>query len=148
MDVLVLKAGAFGGLLTGSPEDLGGDGITRRMRSIAGKQPVGGLAPQSTPVDAQCIEQFGTEHDIAVLASLAAPDMNDRPLAVDVADLQMRHFCATCARGIKGHQQNAMKGRLGCVNQTRDFVLAEYLGQVQNLLRIRRLCNAQPLFKT
>ena len=53
MDALVLKTGAFGGLLTGSPENLGGDRMTRRMPSVAGKQPVGGLAPQSAPVDAQ-----------------------------------------------------------------------------------------------
>jgi len=29
-----------------------------------------------------------------------------------------------------------MKGKLGRVNQARDLLLAEYLGQVQNLLRI------------
>jgi len=52
MDVLVLKAGAFGGLLTGVPENLGGDRVTRRMPSIAGEQPVGGLALQPAPVDA------------------------------------------------------------------------------------------------
>ena len=142
MDVLVFKAGAFGGLLASVPENLGGDRMTRRMPSVAGEQPVSGLALQPAPVDAQGIEQLGAEHDIAVLASLASPDMNDHPLAVDIADLQVRHFCATCARGIEGHQQNAMKGKLCRVDQTRDFFLAEYLGQVQNLLRIRRLGNA------
>ena len=95
MDVLVLKTGAFGGLLTGMPDDLGGDRMTRRVPSVAGKQPVGGLAPQSAPVDAQFLEQLRAEHDIAVLASLAAPDMDDHPLAVDIADLQVRHFRAT-----------------------------------------------------
>src|SRR5580692_2681854 len=142
MNVLVFKAGAFGGLLASVPENLGRDRMTRCMPSIAGEQPVGGLALQPAPVDAKGIEQFGAEHDIAVLASLASPDMDDHPLAVDIADLQVRHFCATCARGIQRHQQDAMKGKLGCVNQTRDFVLAEYLGQVQDLLRIRRLGNA------
>ena len=142
MDVLVLKTGAFGGLLTGVPENLGGDRMTRRMPSVAGKQPVGGLALQPAPVDAQCIEQLRAEHDIAVLASLASPDMNDHPLAVDIADLQVRHFCATCARGIQRHQQDAMKGKLCRVDQTRDFFLAQHLRQVQNLLRIRRLGNA------
>src|SRR6266853_3935752 len=57
MNALALKAGAFGGLLTGAPENLGGDRMTRGMPSIAGKQPVGGLAPKPAPVDAQCIEQ-------------------------------------------------------------------------------------------
>ena len=50
MDALVLKTGAFGGLLTGVPENPGGDRMTRRTPSVAGKQPVGGLAPKSAPV--------------------------------------------------------------------------------------------------
>jgi len=52
MDALVLKTGTFGGLLTGVPEDLGGDRMTRRMPSVAGEQPIGGLAFQPAPVDA------------------------------------------------------------------------------------------------
>ncbi len=68
--------------------------------------------------------------------------MNDHPLAVDIADLQARHFCATRARGIERHQQDAMKWKLCRVDQACDFFLAEYLGQVQNLLRIRRFGNA------
>ena len=52
MDVLVFKTGAFGGLLTGVPENLGGNRATRCMPSIAGEQPVGGLAPKPAPVDA------------------------------------------------------------------------------------------------
>ena len=127
MDMLVLKTGAFGGLLTGSPEDLGGDRMTRCMPAVAGKQPVGRLAPESAPVDAQRIEQLRAEHDIAVLASLAAPNMNDHALAVDIADLQVRHFCAACAGGIERHQQDAMKGELCRVDQTCDFFLAEHL---------------------
>src|SRR5260370_39849385 len=127
MDTLVLKTGTFGGLLTGVPENLGGDRMTRRMPSVAGEQPIGGLAFQPAPVDAQCLEQLGTEHDITVLASLASPDMNDHALAVDVADLQVRHFCATCARGIERHQQDAMEGKLCRVDQTRDFFRTEHL---------------------
>src|SRR5208282_699161 len=52
MDVLVFKAGACGGLLTGVPENLGGDRMTRGMPSVAGEQPIGRLAFQSAPVDA------------------------------------------------------------------------------------------------
>jgi hypothetical protein len=70
MNVLVFKAGAFGGLLASVPENLGRDRMTRCMPSIAGEQPVGGLALQPAPVDAKGIEQFGAEHDIAVLAPL------------------------------------------------------------------------------
>src|ERR1700682_4524087 len=139
MDAPVLKAGAFGGLLTGVPENLGGDRMTRRMPSVAGEQPIGGLVFQPAPVDTQGIEQLRTEHDIAILAPLAAPNMNDHALAVDIADLEVRHFCATCSRGIQGHQQDAMKGKLCRVDQTCYFFLAQHLRQVQNLLRIRCL---------
>src|SRR5215467_16317623 len=58
MDVFVLKAGTFGSLLTGNPENFGGDRMTRCVPSVAGKQPVGGLALQPAPVDAQGIEQL------------------------------------------------------------------------------------------
>jgi hypothetical protein len=57
------------------------------MPSVAGKQPVHRFAPKPAPVDAQRIEQLRAEHDIAILASLASPDMDDHPLAVDIADL-------------------------------------------------------------
>src|SRR5271165_7550405 len=112
MDMLVRQAGALSGILTGSPEDLGGDGITCGMPSVAGKQPVDRLASQPAPIAAQCLKELGAEHDIAVLATLASPDVNDHALAVDIADLQMRCFCATCARGIQRHQQDAMKRKL------------------------------------
>ena len=127
MDVFVFKTGGFGGQLTGAPQNFGGDRMTRRMPSVAGKQPVGGLAQKPTPVAAQRIEQLRPEHDIAVLASLASPDMNDHPWAVDIADFQARYFCATCARGIPCHQQDAMKGKLGRVDQPRHFLLAQHL---------------------
>lgn len=102
---------------------------------------VGGLALQPAPVDAQSIEQLGAEHDIAVFTSLASPDMNDHAPAVDIADLQVRHFGATCARGIERHQQYAMKGELCPVDQTRHLFLAQHLRQMQNLLWVRCLGN-------
>ena len=68
--------------------------------------------------------------------------MNDHPLTVDIADLQMRHFGATCACAIERHQQDAVKGELRRVDQTGDLFLAEYLRKVKNLLRIGRLGHA------
>src|SRR5208282_4671381 len=93
-------------------------------------------------VDTQLIKQLRAEHDIAVLASLAFPDMDDHPLAVDVADLQTGRFRAPRACGIKRHQQNAVERERCRVNQTRDLLRAEYLGKVKHLLRIGRLCDA------
>jgi hypothetical protein len=51
----------------------------------------------AAPVDAQCIEQLRSEHDIAVLAALTSSDMYDHPLAVDIAYLLIFR-CATSAR--------------------------------------------------
>src|SRR3982074_675688 len=80
MDVLVFKAGAFGGLLTGIQQDLGSDRITCGMPSVAGKQPVRWLVLEPAPIDAQGIEQLGAEHDLAVLASLASAAVEDHAL--------------------------------------------------------------------
>src|SRR5450631_242074 len=107
--------------------------------AVAGKEPLFRLAPESAPVGAQSFEQLGAEHDIAVLAALALPDMNHHPLAVDVADLQVGRFCAACAGGIKRHQKDAMKGGIRGVDQARNLLLAEYLGKMTNLLRVGRL---------
>src|ERR1700758_1491272 len=134
MNVPMREAGAFGGVLTGIPEDLGGDRMTRSVPAVAGKEPLLRLASEAAPVDAQRIEQLRAEHDIAVLGSLASPDMNHHPLAVDVSDLQVGRFRAACAGGIKRHQQDAVKGAFRGVDQTRNLLLAEYLRKVTNLL--------------
>ena len=112
------------------------------MPAVAGKQPLLRLAPETAPVGAQFFEQLRAEHDIAVLAALALADMNHHPLAVDVADLQVSRFCAACAGGIHRHQQDAMKGCIRRLNQSRDFFLTEHPGKVTHLLRIGRLGDA------
>ncbi len=53
--------------------------------------------------------------------------MNDHALAVDITDLQTGYFGTTCACGIERHQQDAMKGELGRIDQPRDLILTEYL---------------------
>src|ERR1035441_9012930 len=110
--------------------------------AVAGEEPLLRLAPESAPVGAQFFEQLRAEHDTAVLAALALPDMDHHPLAVDVADLQVGRFCAACAGGIKRHQKDAMKGGIRGVDQARNLLLAEYLGKVTHLLRIGRLRDA------
>jgi hypothetical protein len=52
--------------------------------------------------------------------------MDNHPLDVDVADLQVSRFSAACSRGIHRHQQDAMKGCIRRLNQLRDFFLTEY----------------------
>jgi len=110
MDAPMLKARTFSSDLAGSPEDLGGDGITCRVPAVAGKQPLLRLAPETSPVDAKFLQQLRAEHDIAVLAALALSDVNYHPLTIDVTDLQMGCFRTARTRGIHGHQQDAMKG--------------------------------------
>src|SRR5271169_4995803 len=142
MDAPLLKARTFSSDLAGGPEDLGGDGITCRVPAVAGKQPLLRLAPETPPVDAKFLQQLRAEHDIAVLAALALSDMDHHPLAVDVADLQVGRFCAACAGGIHSHQQDAMKGCIRRLNQSRDFFLTEDPWKVTHLLRVGRLSNA------
>ena len=130
MDVPVLKTGSFGGVPAGQPDNLGVDGMARGAPASTGKQPCRRLVLESAPVDAQRIEQLRAEHDVAVLAALAATDVDDHPLAVDVADLQMCHLRPAGTGGIQGHQQNAIDGCLCCIDQMSDFFPAEHLRQV------------------
>src|ERR1017187_9409853 len=115
--------------------------------AIAGEEPLLRLAPESAPVGTQFFEQLRAEHDVAIPAALALPDMDHHPLAVDVADLQVRRFCAACAGGIERHQKDAMKGGIRGVDQARNLLLAEYLWKVTHLLRIGRLGAAPAAFQ-
>ena len=87
--MLVRQAGALSGVLTGSPEDLGGDGITCGMPSVAGKQPLGRLASEPAPVSAQRCEKLRAEHNVSVQSALAFSDMDNHALTVNIADLTM-----------------------------------------------------------
>src|SRR5580658_701052 len=98
-------------------------------------EPLLGLASKTPPVDAQFLEQLRAEHDVAVLAALALVDMDNHPLAVDVADLQVGRFRAASAGGIHGHQQDAMEGGICRVDQARHLFLAQYSRKMANLLR-------------
>src|ERR1700692_3084823 len=112
------------------------------MPPVAGKQPHGRLVPESAPLTTQLFKQRRAQHHIPVLAALATPDVNDHPLAVDVAYLQASDFSPACSRGIQRHDQDALKGRLRGIDQTSDLLLTEDLRKMQDLLRIGRLGNA------
>ena len=63
-------------------------------------QPSAGFAPgeqqrprlAAAPIDAQQLEKLGREHHLARLLSFAAANLNDHPLAVDVAAFQPQNF--------------------------------------------------------
>src|SRR5437762_4707239 len=82
------NSGTAGGILAGVAWGLGIDGPSTGVPAITGKQPGAGFFPQAPPVCAEFVEQNGTEHYVAVLAKLAALDVNHHPSALNVADLQ------------------------------------------------------------
>src|SRR5271157_5739609 len=110
------------------------------MRTIAGEEPRLGL--QSAPVLAQGSQQDGAEHDVPILAALTTLDVDDHPLAIDVGDLQASRFSAACSGSVEGHQQNALEGSGGGVNEWGDLRLAQHRGQALHFLGIRRQLDA------
>jgi hypothetical protein len=60
--------------------------------------------------------------------------MDDHALAVDIADLESRHLSATRAGGVEGHHQDAVEGGRSGIDESGDFLLAEYGGQATHLL--------------
>src|ERR1700693_3956340 len=120
-----LDACSLGSLLASVPDHLGVDRGITGMPAVAGKQPGTGLALEAAPVRTQLLKQFGTEHHIAVFASLAAPDVNHHTLAIDVAHFQVCQFSAPYSGGVERHQQSAMVGSQSCVDESSDFFLAE-----------------------
>ncbi len=101
-----------------------------------------GLSLQAAPVLTQYFEQFWAEHDIAIFAALAALDVNHHALAVDVADFQVCQFSASYSGGVERHQQSALERSQSCVDELRDFFLAENRRQVKCSFRIGRLGDA------
>ncbi len=116
------------------------------MRTSAGEEPSLGL--QSAPVVAQSFQQDGTEHDVPILTALATLDVDDHPLAIDIANLQAGHFVAARSGSIESHQQDSIEGVAGRVNQPGDFFLAQYRGQVLHFLGIGRLRHAPGSFQS
>ena len=83
----LFKAGPAGGVLASVAWGLGIDGPIAAVPAIAGKQPAAGFSARASPVQAEFVEQDGAEHHVAVLATLAALDVNHHSSAIHVADL-------------------------------------------------------------
>ena len=99
----------LGRLLAGVPDHFVGHGLfDAAVPSPAGKQPRMGLVFEAAPVLAQFLQQFGAEHDVAVLAAFAAEDMDHHAFGVDVGDLEPGEFGAAEPGGIQGHQHGAV----------------------------------------
>src|SRR5258707_13561226 len=107
---LLLDPGTAGGNLAGVAWGLGIDGPSTGVPAITGKQPGAGFFPQAPPVGTEFVEQNGTEHYVAALATLAAWDVNHHPSAINVADLQASHPPVPNTGGIEGHGDSCVKG--------------------------------------
>src|SRR6266852_799850 len=139
---LLLDSGTAGGIMAGVAWGLGIDGPRTGVPAITGTQPGAGFFPQAPPVCTEFVEQNGTEHYVAVLATLAALDVNHHPPAIDVADLEARQFSIPHAGGVEGHEHGAIKGNRSGVDELRYFFLAENRGQAVRLLRIGSVSDA------
>src|SRR5271157_5113394 len=102
------------------------------MPTTTGEEP--GLGLQFAPVLAQGFQQDGAEHDVPILTALATLDVDDHPLTIDVANLQVCQFVAARSGSIEGHQQNAVEGSGSGVDEPSNFLLAQHRGQTPCLL--------------
>jgi len=96
------------------PDRLVGDRLLDSTMAVAAREqidgwPLGAGWPPGAPVRAQRIEQPGTEHDVTVLAPLAAVYVDDHALAIDVADLERGHLSAAAAGRIECHEHGALR---------------------------------------
>ena len=90
----------------------------------------------------KCFEQIGAEHHIAVLASLAALDVNHHALAVDIADLEMSQLRASKPRGVERHQDGSVNQRRRAFDEAVHLLGAQNDGQLRGLLRVGRFLGA------
>jgi hypothetical protein len=138
MDMPVLEACPASRAPAHVPDRLVGDRLLDSTMAIAAREQID-PRPLGAPVRAQRIQQPGTEHDVTVLAALAAVDMDEHALAIDIADLERGHLCTAAAGRVERHEHGALKGCPGRLDQTCDFFPAEHLRQVLDRSRIRRL---------
>jgi hypothetical protein len=113
------------GFFTGVPDGLIRDGaVGTPITWVAGKKVGARLLP--APVLAQRLQQSRAEWEITTAATLAAFHADHHALAVDVAHLEQRYFCAPHARAIERHKQSALHEVAGGVDKPGDFIQAEH----------------------
>ena len=88
---------------------------------------------RETPVAAQDAEQLLGQHDVALLAALAAFDPDDHAVAVDVGRLQADYLRHPQACGIgRGQRDPSLEARDG-FEKAHDFVSAQHRRQLARL---------------
>jgi len=71
--------------------------------------------------------------------------VNHHAFAIDVADFQVCQFSASYSGGVERHQQGAMEGSAGGLNELSNFFLAEDRWQVMGPFRIGSVGDAPGL---
>ena len=137
-----LDSRSLGGLLACIPNRFRNDRPIRAVAAVARKEPDLGSLSYAVPMLTKLLEQLKTKHHVPVPAPLAAFDVNDHALAVDVPELQVRHLLVPGSGGIERHQQSAMEGSGGRIDELSNFFLAEDRWQAMGLFWIRRVCDA------
>jgi hypothetical protein len=137
-----LDSGSLGGVLARMPNGFRIDRPIRAVVVVARKEPDPGSLPYAVPMLTKLLEQLETKHHVPVPASLAAFDVNDHALAVDVAELQACRLGVPGSGGIERHQQSAMEGSGGRIDELSNFFLTEDRWQTMGPFWIRSVCDA------
>jgi len=115
MNVPVLESGAASRGPAHIPDRLVGDRLLHSTMAAAAREQVY-VRSFGAPILAQSIEQPGAEHDVAILASFSALDMDNHAPAVDVAELECRRLRPAGSGGVERHQHGALKGCSGGID--------------------------------
>src|SRR5687767_2813880 len=119
MDIIA-KASALSRLVACCPDNLACNWVIGRVPPVTGEQPDLRFASQAAPMLAQSFEQFGAEHDVAVLTPLSALNVDHHALAVDVAHLQMRQLGSAHSGCVERHQDGAVERTRCSVDKPRN----------------------------
>ena len=116
------------------------------------------MARRSAPASYRCVAKqwrskwgytrFWRPARIAIFAALAATDVNDHALTVDVADFQVGQLRAPGAGGVESHEQDALARSACRMEELRDFFPAKNRRQATGLFRIGSLRKAPGFAKS
>src|SRR5271169_338595 len=120
-----LDARSLGGVMTRMPNRFRIDRQIPAVAVVAVKKPHAGFSPQAVPMCVEFFEKHGTEHDVAIFASLASLDVDHHTLVIDIADLQMRQLGTARAGGVERHQNRPVERKASRIDELSDFFLAE-----------------------
>jgi len=115
----------------------------RLSKNVTWKQPV--FRAGRTKVASQRFQQFGREHDIAVLLPFALFHPDDHPLAVDIDGLQVNGLGDPQARRVAGGQDGAVLGAAHGAEELQNFLRTQNHGQLFGFLRRRNHVLERPI---